>query len=151
MFKYLGVMVMVAALPMAAEAEVCREYTRTIMIGGKAQEGVGIACQQEDGSWRMQGSGEEVEMASSRPQVIERERVIVVEQEPEYRRIYRRPDPVFQISIGDFGYGRKRCDRGWRGRHWVSRDYGRGRGYGHGHGRGRGHGRDHGRGHGGRW
>lgn len=149
MLKYLGVMVMVTALPMAAEAEVCREYTRTIMIGGKAQEGVGTACQQEDGSWRMQGSGEEVEMASSSyPQVIERERVIVVEKEPEYHRHYRRAEPTFQISIGDFGYGRKRCDRGWRGRHWIDDDdHHFGGGYGH-HWRGRGYGRGH---DGGRW
>jgi surface antigen len=31
----------------------CREYTQKIQVGGKTQEGVGTACRQPDGSWRI--------------------------------------------------------------------------------------------------
>lgn len=31
----------------------CREFTQTIMIGGKSETGVGTACRQPDGSWRV--------------------------------------------------------------------------------------------------
>ena len=29
----------------------CREYTQTIKIGGRVEEGVGTACRNEDGTW----------------------------------------------------------------------------------------------------
>jgi len=32
----------------------CREYTHTITVGGKKQEGYGTACRQPDGSWQIQ-------------------------------------------------------------------------------------------------
>lgn len=32
---------------------VCREYTQTINVGGKRQEGYGTACRQADGSWQI--------------------------------------------------------------------------------------------------
>jgi surface antigen len=31
----------------------CREYTQTITVGGRTEEGVGTACRQPDGSWRI--------------------------------------------------------------------------------------------------
>jgi surface antigen len=31
----------------------CREYTQTITVGGKTQQGHGTACRQEDGSWQI--------------------------------------------------------------------------------------------------
>lgn len=31
----------------------CREYTQRISVGGKTQEGYGVACRQPDGSWRI--------------------------------------------------------------------------------------------------
>ncbi|WP_448207059.1 RT0821/Lpp0805 family surface protein [Azospirillum sp. sgz302134] len=33
--------------------ELCREYQTTISIGGQLQQGVGTACRQADGSWRV--------------------------------------------------------------------------------------------------
>lgn len=36
-----------------ASGRVCREYTSTIVIGGQTQTGVGRACQQPDGTWKM--------------------------------------------------------------------------------------------------
>ncbi len=32
----------------------CREYQQTIVVGGKTQSGYGTACQQPDGSWKVQ-------------------------------------------------------------------------------------------------
>lgn len=32
----------------------CREFTQTIMVGGKSQEAYGTACRQPDGTWKMQ-------------------------------------------------------------------------------------------------
>jgi surface antigen len=31
----------------------CREFQQTIIVGGQPQQGVGTACRQPDGSWRM--------------------------------------------------------------------------------------------------
>ncbi|WP_298379628.1 RT0821/Lpp0805 family surface protein [Azospirillum sp.] len=33
--------------------EFCREYQTSIVVGGRTQQGVGTACQQPDGSWRV--------------------------------------------------------------------------------------------------
>lgn len=32
----------------------CREFTQTIVIGGKSQQAVGTACQNGDGTWQIQ-------------------------------------------------------------------------------------------------
>ena len=34
----------------------CREYRTSIEIGGQVETGIGTACRQPDGSWRLQGS-----------------------------------------------------------------------------------------------
>lgn len=34
---------------------VCREYQHTVYIGGRAERGIGRACQQADGSWKIVG------------------------------------------------------------------------------------------------
>ena len=34
--------------------EYCREYTQTLVVGGKKQDGYGTACRQPDGSWQIQ-------------------------------------------------------------------------------------------------
>jgi surface antigen len=36
-----------------ASGEYCREFTQTINVGGKSEQGVGRACRQQDGSWRI--------------------------------------------------------------------------------------------------
>lgn len=33
--------------------EYCREFQQTITVGGKTETGVGVACRQPDGSWRV--------------------------------------------------------------------------------------------------
>lgn len=36
-----------------ANGSYCREYTQTILVGGRQQEGHGTACRQPDGSWQI--------------------------------------------------------------------------------------------------
>ena len=36
-----------------ANGSYCREYTQTINVGGRVQEGYGRACRQQDGSWQV--------------------------------------------------------------------------------------------------
>lgn len=38
-----------------AQGKYCREYTQTITVGGRVEEGYGVACRQPDGSWQIQG------------------------------------------------------------------------------------------------
>jgi surface antigen len=35
------------------DGQPCREFTTTVYIGGKEQEGYGTACRQADGSWKI--------------------------------------------------------------------------------------------------
>lgn len=37
----------------AAPGRYCREFQQTIVVGGQQQQGVGTACRQPDGSWRI--------------------------------------------------------------------------------------------------
>lgn len=36
-----------------ASGQYCREFTQTITVGGKTQQGHGTACREEDGTWRI--------------------------------------------------------------------------------------------------
>lgn len=48
----------VAVAPVPAQAgDYCREYTRTVYIGNRAQDAYGTACMQPDGSWMIVGEG----------------------------------------------------------------------------------------------
>ncbi len=48
-----------AAAPKQANASdsYCREYTRSVYIGGRREEAYGTACMQPDGSWMIVGEG----------------------------------------------------------------------------------------------
>jgi surface antigen len=37
----------------SASGEYCREFQQTVVIGGKTEEGYGVACRQPDGTWRI--------------------------------------------------------------------------------------------------
>ncbi len=37
-----------------AGGEYCREFTQTVVVGGKSEQGYGTACRQPDGSWKIQ-------------------------------------------------------------------------------------------------
>lgn len=36
-----------------AQGDTCREFTQTVVIGGKEQQAYGTACRQADGSWKI--------------------------------------------------------------------------------------------------
>jgi surface antigen len=36
-----------------AQGQYCREFQQTIVVGGRVEEGYGIACRQPDGSWQI--------------------------------------------------------------------------------------------------
>ncbi len=79
----LGLTALSLAAP-AAHAEYCREYTKTVTVGGKTQEGFGTACLQPDGTWAIQSEdlAFEPQVIYSEPQV--NNTVYVVKQEPVY-------------------------------------------------------------------
>ena len=84
----------------------CREFTRTIIIGGEPQQGVGTACLHSDGSWQIV-SDAKVPATIKEPQVVKGEAPVkVIEKEtivyrdrPSYRYGYKRPYGKH------FGYG----------------------------------------------
>lgn len=136
----------VAVMPGQASAgDYCREYTRTVYIGARAQEAYGTACLQPDGSWMIVGEGLGNDITSNVSDVnyvihdnrreIRPSRVVYYERHPAY---YRRPAaPVFIWSINN-GYYRKGHHFSYR-RDWDRHDRRdrhdnhRGRGRGHGH------------------
>ncbi len=111
---------LMVASPALAHAEYCREFTRPITIGGRTQEGIGLACRQPDGSWRIKSEAEDM---GYEPQP-EPEVVYVEKEVPVY---VERPQSYFEFSFGDFhrhhrGWGHRGGwghDGGWRhGHHW---------------------------------
>lgn len=45
----------IAFEPVQTRSGFCREYSHTIYVGGRPQEGYGTACRQPDGSWQIVG------------------------------------------------------------------------------------------------
>ncbi|MCE2964704.1 MAG: glycine zipper 2TM domain-containing protein [Alphaproteobacteria bacterium] len=39
-----------------SSGQYCREYTQTVMVGGKKQQAYGTACRQQDGTWQVVNS-----------------------------------------------------------------------------------------------
>lgn len=113
----------------AYDAGYCREYTRTIHVGGRPQEGYGTACLQPDGSWRIT-AGDDVGQTISPAYIVEQPVVYI--QEPArnvYRTTHYGPRPSytsFSVTFGD--------DDGWRDKHYYKK-----------HRRWHDHGRHHGR------
>ncbi len=38
----------------SGSGQYCREFQQTIVVGGRAEDGYGVACRQPDGSWEVQ-------------------------------------------------------------------------------------------------
>ncbi len=101
-----------ALTPQDAKAgDYCREYTRTVYIGGRAQDAYGTACQQSDGSWMIVGEGlgnDIPSTASDVRYVIHDERREVIPTSVVYYNAppvrYYRPQPVFVWN--QYGYYR---------------------------------------------
>lgn len=75
----------------SARAEYCREFTETIVVGGRKEQGYGTACLQADGAWQIQeparfDSG--YRAADNTPQTIiirDEPRPIIIRERPRYR------------------------------------------------------------------
>lgn len=91
----------------------CREYTRTVTVGGVAQNAYGTACMQPDGSWQIRGMDQPEEAADVREVVHydTRERpVLIPVYEPTIPRFYVR-QPFIHIEWGPhFRHDRHWCD-----------------------------------------
>ena len=143
-----------AAAPAEAR-EYCREYNKSITVGGRYESGYGTACMQPDGSWMIVEARGTVDPFDELRR--ERDVVIISDQRPVYynygpsfrpvtyypRPVYRQPQPGFFFSFSN--YESRRDHRHWD-RHDHRRDghrwNGRGRGHDHHGHHGRGHGRD---------
>lgn len=121
----------------------CREYTRTVYIGGRAQDAYGTACLQSDGSWMIVGEGLDNDIPSNVSQIdyvirddnryITPNRVVYYNTQPAYHRV--QPSPVFIWYKNDNRYYRNGRHVNYN-RHWNGNN--RNHGYHH-NSRGRGH------------
>lgn len=141
-----GILATMALAPSEASAEeYCREYTRTISVGGRIQEGYGQACLMPDGDWRIRN--EQVRYVTRETSVYENF------NQPVYyapERVYYRNQPVRVVFVNpprrqvfhNHGWGNrnvifysnnKRYDRNdrWDRYDRHDRDDHRGRGRGH--------------------
>ena len=121
--------------PSAAHAgDYCREYTKSIRVGGHMESGYGTACLQPDGSWMIVSSRGAVDpfddLRGNNVVLISDQQPVYYTYGPYYRpvtyyprpyfgpRFYTRPGIVFSFT---------NVDRNWDRHDW--RGY---RGYGHG-------------------
>jgi hypothetical protein len=110
----------------AKASDYCREYTRTITIGGVRQSGYGTACYQPDGSWQivsLEGANQarqavrddiRYDLVRADPQVVIVERAVPVTY---YAPVRPYPYPVYSrtaVSYWPWGYTRYHDrSRGW--------------------------------------
>jgi hypothetical protein len=83
----------------------CREYTGTIYVGGRPEQGYGTACLQPDGSWQVI-SGDNVGQFVAPTYIIQQPEPVVYYERPRnvYRTTYYRTrdvDTSIHVSIGD--------------------------------------------------
>lgn len=97
----------------------CREYTRTIYVGGRPQQGYGTACLQPDGSWQVVNEPEAIAPAPVVERVVVREPVYVPQPYYGYNSYYGSRGGL-SISIGDSWGGHRH-----RHHHWDRHDNGR--------------------------
>ncbi len=134
------------AKPAQASGAYCREYTKTIWVGGQREKGYGRACLQPDGAWEivdLEGSDTAQEFVRDdiRDRLYsENRRVVIVDRygpvyDPPVYQISRYRPATFALSFGHGGHAKRK--RGWE--HCEERHERGGRGYGHIFGHGRGH------------
>lgn len=126
-------LVPVAAADDAEAQDYCREYTKTIRVGGKIQSGYGTACLQPDGSWMIVAANGNVDPFDS---LRRNNAVLVAYNRPVYfaygpwlRPVtYNVPVPYYYFDLWDrgrhYGWRNNWCSDGWRG---DGRDDDRGR------------------------
>jgi hypothetical protein len=138
-----GIILAPLAFAQPAEAgEYCREYQKSIRVGGHIESGYGTACMQPDGSWMIVSTRGTVDPFDE----LRRQDVILVSDQrpvyynygPSYRPVtyfprqryynthhYSNPGITFSFTNID------RDRRDWDRRDWRDNDRGRGRGHGH--------------------
>jgi hypothetical protein len=140
----------------AEAAGYCREYQKSIYVGGDRESGYGTACLQPDGSWMIVSTRGSVdpfeELRNDNAIIYAQHQPVYYQYGPSYRPVtyytyvprpvYRpRPQTTFFLSFGDndrwdrHHHGKKHWNhhRGWdRHDRWDRDDH-----------RGRGRGRDH--------
>jgi hypothetical protein len=145
----------------AEAGDYCREYQKTIRVGGQYQSGYGTACMQPDGSWMIVSTRGSVDPFDD----LRRQNVILVSDErpvyytygPTFRPVtyYPRPHHYHNQYYGrnnglslsfffrDDDNDRRRWDnRRWDRDHWDRRGHHGHKGHGKGHHKGHGHGHD---------
>lgn len=126
-------------IPATYQEPYCREFTKVIDVGGRAQPGYGKACYQPDGSWQIVSD----DIPANQPiEYLPAQNAVAYQAVPAYYPTYYqepyRPS-YFSINFSSWDNDRHRHWRGHdRGRHGG---WDRGRGHGRHDGRGRGHGR----------
>lgn len=124
--KYpLAVAGMLAAMTLApgdAKAdEYCREYTRTIQIGGRIQEGYGTACLMPDGDWQVRN-----EQVRSTVQYYQPAQGVVYY--PQQTAYYRQQPVRVVFYDNDRRWHPPGKHKGWHKAHYRDRNHhGRGR------------------------
>ncbi len=94
----------------------CREYTGTIYVGGRPEQGYGTACLQPDGSWQVV-SGDNVGQAVAPNYIIHQPETVVYYEQPRnvYRTTYYQPPrsrgTSIHVSFGDDDRGHRRGGR----------------------------------------
>ncbi|MBP7721313.1 MAG: hypothetical protein KA155_02145 [Alphaproteobacteria bacterium] len=147
-----GIFLAPLAFVQPAEAgEYCREYQKSIRVGGHIESGYGTACMQPDGSWMIVSTGGTVdpfdELRRQDVLLISDQRPIYYNYGPSYRPVtyyprkhhhynngyyYGRPNSGLSLSF-IFDDDNNRRHHHWDRRDWRDDDRGRGRGRGHGH------------------
>lgn len=128
-------------VPATYQEPYCREFTKVVTVGGRAENAYGKACYKPDGSWEIVSD----DIPSSQPVTYYPEDNYVAYQPAAYvpapayapPAYYVPPRSAFSISFNSWSPNHTRYynnhGHGWR-------DWDRGRGHGnHGNGRGRGH------------
>lgn len=125
----------------AYEQDYCREYTRTVYIGGRTQDAFGTACLQPDGDWVIvgEGLGNDIPAYADNVSYVIRDnrRMVTPKRVVYYDRYYRTRNagPTFiWYQNGYYKNGRNYKFRNWdRHDRWDrhGRDDHRGRGRGH--------------------
>jgi hypothetical protein len=134
-----------AATP-AHAGDYCREYQKTIVVGGHYESGYGTACMQPDGSWMITDSSGTVDpfdqLRNQNVVLISDSRPVYYNYGPTYRpvtyypraRYYQPARSSFFFSFGNNNHGWDRHDNRWDNNRWDHDDHDRGRGHGNGHG-----------------
>jgi hypothetical protein len=101
---------------------VCREFTKTVTIGGTQQQAYGTACRQPDGTWKLA----QQEMQPAEQRYVPQEAPVIVAAPPQPRVVYVYPEPYYRPR--PYYY----APYGWRP-YPPPPVFGFGYGFGHGH------------------